>query len=238
MKNIPWYIAAAAMIVLAFVLIRQCKGDTADIGYIKDSTQYWKNKYGQAVSSLKQKEQDFNVAQKGYLDSIAKLHNTQANRIKEAIELRLRGQATIKTGPAAVTYKPQESQVSESGDLIYECPEVASMSQVFTSPYYVANVTLRSGFDSSTLDIQTYDTVMVLTKIVREGNIFNRKRYIQIDARNANPYNIIEGMKVYRLPAPKPKKIGIGPQVGVTLDGSGKIKPFAGIGISYTLIRL
>lgn len=235
MKNLPWYIAAAAVIALVIVLLSQCGGGPAgDIGYIKDSTQHWKNKYGQLVASLKQREQDFAVSEKGYLDSIAKLHNGKARDIKAAIELRLKGKTKI-TAKEPVTIEYDLIDTSASMD----CPpSIKSIGQVFSSPYYVASAVLYTRGDSSTLDLTTYDTLTVVTKQIREGNIFHRRHYIQVDARNANPYNIIEGMKVYRLPAPRPKKFGIGPQLGVTLDGSGQVKPYAGIGVQYSIIRL
>lgn len=228
MKNIPWIITGAALIALVIVLLSNRKGDPAEIGYIPDSTQYWKNRAGQLVASLKQREEDFNVVEKGWKDSVAKLHNTTAARIQAAISLALSGRAEVPAvGPPVIEYKYRDT----SGP----CLDISSMSQLFLSPYYMANAYI--GIDTSLLTLQTYDTLHLVVKEVKEGNIFNRRQYLQLDVRNANPYNLVTGLKMYRVPALKPKRWGIGPQIGVTLDGSGQVKPYAGIGINYSLIR-
>jgi hypothetical protein len=230
MKNPPWYITVAAVIALIFVLLKNCNDPAPEIGYVKDSTQYWRNREGKLIASLKQREIDFAVAQKGWIDSIAKLHNTTAKRIKEIISATVKGQATIKgEGKPTIIYRKDTTGVY---------PEIRSMSQIFLSPYLFANVRLHAMQDSSTLDITTYDTVTTVVKEVREGNVFNRKWYTQVDMKNANPNNVITGISGFRLPEARPKKFGIGIQAGYGFSNSLQPNVYIGIGVSYNLIRL
>jgi hypothetical protein len=229
MKNLPLIIISALAVALIIIFtLRGCDKDTAEIGYIPDSTQYWKNKYGQTVASLKQREADFNVAEKGWKDSIAKIHNTTAKRIEAVIIAYQQGQVSLP--PQG---KPEIIYVKDSSGQF----TIKELTQLFLNPYYFANATISVNGDSSRLDLITYDTLQVLTKQVKEGGLFNPKTYYQIDITNRNPHNLITGIKAYRIPTAKPKKFGIGPQFGFTLDGSGKVKPYMGVGIHYSPIR-
>jgi hypothetical protein len=235
MKTIyRWIVAIIILVVLLFIFLKKCNPG-ADVGYSKDSLQYWKNREGQAIASLKKKEIDFNVVTQGYLDSIASLHDTRAKDIREAVSVAMRGRVTIPgQGKTVIVYEPVEVWRDSSKP----CPpQIKSLSEVFANPYYFVQAHLEASGDSSFVELQTFDTLHLVTKTVKEGGLFNRRNYIQVDVRNSNPYNVVEGLKVYRVPDSKPKKIGIGLQLGYGIGKDLKPTPYAGIGVSYSFIR-
>lgn len=219
--------------VIVLLFVRKCTTTKPDVIATQDSTQYYKNKMGQEVAALKQREQDFyRVKEAGYLDSIAKLYNSKSRLLQEVAVLRQKGTVTI-----SVASPPLIKRDTIPG----ECPTITLVEQVFTNPYYWAEVSIPvNNQDSSKISIQTFDTLSIITKTVNEGGLFNRKTYLQVDAVNSNPFNHITGLEVYRQPLPKQKKIGIGPFIGFGVSGNSLLKPniVVGIGVQYNFIRL
>ncbi|HTE32719.1 MAG TPA: hypothetical protein VK666_20200 [Chryseolinea sp.] len=242
MKNgIIMGVMACSIAVLLFLLIKwNCTKSSPDIVAVVDSVQYYRNKLNQEVAAIKQREQDYYKAPPGYLDSIAKLHNTVTNLLQEVEALRLRGSVKLATGShPEIIYRYKGSPVIDTMPGGHDPGDSAiSVTQTFSNPYYsaVANISLHG--DSSYLWIESYDTLRVVAKLVKEGHLFNRQTYLQVDAVNTNPYNRIQGLSVYRKPLPKPKKIGIGIQVGYGFSNSLTPSIYVGVGISYNILRL
>lgn len=232
-RNIILISVGIAVAIIVLLLIKQCNAPKPDVIAIADSTQYYKNKLGQEVAALKQREEDFyRVTSANFLDSIAKLHNSKASLLKEVAILKQKGSVTITVAtPPIITRDTIQGQ----------CPDLVSVQEQFTNPYYQASVNISlNGQDSSRLTLQTFDTLSIVTKTVKEGGLFNKKTYLQVDAINSNPYNHISNLQVYRQPLPKPKKIGIGPFVGYGVSGNALLKPsiLVGVSVQYNFIRL
>lgn len=231
-KQITILVLLCIIFAACFFLVKQCHTPKPDIIAAVDSVQYWKNKFGQENASIKQREQDYYKATKGYIDSIAKLHNTNAGLIKEILSWQMKGSVVItEPGKPVIKYKRDTVQG--------ECPVIDYAEQHFTDPYYNALVTIPLNNDfASILTLQTFDTLRAVTKIVKEGGLFNRRQYLQVDVVNTNPYSKITGLQVYRQPLPKQKRFGIGLQAGYGFGNDLKPTIFIGAGISYNLIRL
>lgn len=225
-KTLIWVGVVAIAIVLVILFTRGC-GDSTNVTGV-DSTFYWKDKYGNEVASKKGLEVQFGYKEKHLLDSIAEIHNVKPDRIKEYVTVYQEGKATIVTRDRPViTYV-------DSG----KGKEIKNVFQMFENPYYLVEATIDlSGQDSSFALIETVDTLSVVWKEVREGNLFNKKRYLQLDVTNKNPYNHITGLDAYRVPLPKPKKFGIGVQVGYGFSNGIEPRVYVGAGIHYSVIR-
>ena len=226
-KKIRWwlYFIIAVLIIL---LIKECRGhEVKPIGHIPDSVFYWKNKANQTVISLKGAQEDFAIKEKIYLDSIAKIYKTKPKYIKEIVTLTEQAEGSVEpSGSVEKDYQPV---------IIPDCPPIVkNMRQRFTNNYY--DISTQIG-DSSYLHLLAYDTLTVLWKKVKEGNIFNRKFYTQVDAATANPYNKISGLKAFRVADKKPKKFGVGIQAGYGYSNGLQPKVYVGIGITYIIIR-
>lgn len=234
-KTIIWAFVILAVLIGLFFLIRGCDRVQPDVIAAEDSVQFYKNKLGQEVAAIKQREQDYYKAAEGYLDSIAKLHNTKSKLIEEIALLKLRGTVTITTpGKPTIVYKDTGSAY------LITLPPVKYVEQDFSNKWYKAfvHIPVDDSEDSSYMKLETFDELRYVVKEVKEGGLFNRRTYLQVEAINTNPYNRIEGLSVYRKPLPKPKKIGIGIQGGYGFSSSFKAAPYIGVGIQYSIIRL
>ena len=214
------------LIILLAIFFRKCESPTIVTKPV-DSVFYWKDKYGNSVASLKGLQEQFGYKEKKLLDSIAKIHNVKPDRVKEYVTVYQQGQAVITT-----IEKPVITYV-DSG----KGKEIKSVFQMFESPYYLAEATIDLTGDSSRLALQTIDTLSIVWKEVREGNLFKRKRFLQLDVTNKNPYNYIVGVEAYRVPMPKPKKFGVGVQVGYGFSNGLEPRAYVGVGVSYSIIR-
>lgn len=234
---ISYIVSWVAIIIIIILLIRSCSGKSTGIKYAdNDSVFYWKNKYGDAIASLKKKEEEFAKHQLN-ADSLAKVLNTTSNRLKEYVVIYSKTKDSLKVA----RNKPPEIIYDVLVDSVYRnCPPaIKSLKQVFANNYHTADVKIDTkNTDSSYAIIQSVDTLTIAWKRVKEGGLFNKKHFLQIDASNANPNNTIVGLKAYRVPEKKQKKIGIGIQAGYGIDDNFIARPYIGIGISYNFIRL
>lgn len=189
LSNFGWILFGVALIVLLIVLLKDGCGPKPDIVLSNnDSLQSWVNKQGDTIKSLKKKEEDYFVERKGFVDSIAKLYNSKTKYIREVVKITEKGEVQIVN-----TETPIVKYVDSNN-----CPRI--IYQAFENPYYLAEATLDTHGDSSKLLLETTDTLSVVWKQVKEGGLFNRKTFLQLDLSNANPYNHITGAEVYRVP--------------------------------------
>lgn len=239
-KNTPIWIGVgiAVVVLLTLFIVKSCeRGAKPEIAAIRDSVQFYKLDNGKLATALKQKTEDFSVLaarNANLLDSVAKLYKTKVSLLQEVAVLTQHGTVTIMSpsGSAILIYKTDT--LWKQGD----CPPLpASVAMEYRNPWYhvIDQISLRG--DSSKIEIQTFDTLTYVAKAVKEGNLFNRKNYLQVVASNSNPYNAIVGLDVYRIPVPKPKKFGVGVQVGYGFSNALKPALYIGAGVSYNLIR-
>lgn len=221
-------IAILIILILIGVFAKKCDGNKVVVTGPLDSVIYWKDKYNNEVASLKGYEAQFAYEEKKLLDSIAKVHNSKVKYIKEYLTVTEEGKTVIVTKD-----KPVITYV-DSG----KGKEIKNVFQMFENPYYIAEATIDlTGKDSSKLALQTVDTLSVVWKEVKEGNIFHRKTFLQLDVTNKNPYNQITGLQAYRVALPKPKKFGVGIVAGYGFSDGITPRVFIGAGISYNPIR-
>lgn len=222
-----WYKFIQPVIILGlliWVLLCEdaCGHKHPDTGGTADSTRYYKNKLGESVAYIKKKDEDYAKAIWD-LDSLAILFNTKPKHIKEFMQVVSQTRDTIYSTKPPIT--------------IYQGDSVRMLSQMFESPYHIAEVTIDRLGDSSKLLISSVDTIDVLTKQVTEGGFFNRRKYVQFDIKNRNPNTVITQVNAYRQMLPQPKRFGIGIQGGYGFSKGLTPQPYVGVGISYNLIR-
>lgn len=192
---------------------------------LKDTS--WMNNAGDIVSSLIGDPEAFAVYKKDIIDSLAAVYNTKPKKIIEYVVVETKTEAEIKPdGPSAADYFPVDSTK--------DCPPaVKNIRQNFSSPYYSAQVQIG---DSSYMKLQAYDTATIVWKHISKGNIFNRRSAIQLDVSMANPNVKVTVKEAYRI-YEKPKKWGVGIQLGYGFSNTIKPSPYLGIGINYSIIK-
>lgn len=230
--HIAYLVLIAALATIILFLLRGC-GGAADPGgdHQPDSLIYWKNKAGDAVASLKGKEAAFSVKERGLLDSLAKVYAAKPKQVTEYVIIYQEGKTELD--PVDTSKAADYGPVTDP-----DCPPpIKNLRQRFTSPYYTADVQIG---DSSYLTLHSKDTVTVLWERKKEGPIFKRNQYLQINVSTANPGTRVSGLKAYRIADPKPKKWAIGLTAGYGISPMQKPQrpePYIGIGLIRTLIR-
>jgi hypothetical protein len=189
----------------------------------------WINGGGDIVASLQGSEQAFAVEDEKEIDSLVKVYKTKE---KNLIEYIIALEHTNADLLADVNSKEADYYSYDSSQR--NCPpQVKNYRQTFTSPYYIAKAQIG---DSSYLQLQSFDTVTVLWKRVKQGSIFNRKSLIQLDVSVANPDTKVYGLKAFRV-AEKNKRFGIGFQVGYGFQKDMRPAPYIGVGIQYSIFK-
>lgn len=224
-KNAWLVIGAIALVIVIAVIADKCEPQVV-VTKPADSVFYWHDKYNNEVASLKGYQEQFGYRESLLLDSIAKVHRSKVKYIKEVVVITQQGETQIVS-----TEKPVIRYVDSAKT------KIKSLSEIFFNPWYVATATIDITGESSRLELQSTDTISVVWKQVKEGNIFHRKNFLQLDVTNKNPYNHIIALEAYRVPAPKPKKFGIGIQVGYGFSTGLQPSAYIGVGASYNIIR-
>jgi hypothetical protein len=195
------------IIIILFLFFRQ-KGcskpvDNTDRG-TADSTFYWKNAYAQTVASQKATAEQFSAVNdniKHLLDSVARVYDTKTSRIQEMLVAVTRGVSNLVPSPGT---REIDTFFTSPG-----CPQgIRNMRQTFTNPYYTAKVQIG---DSSYHRLESIDTMTVLWKTVKEGNLFNRKELLQLDIHFADTSRKVTGLTSFRRVV-NPKQFSFGPE--------------------------
>lgn len=205
------YLIIAGLTIALFFCFRGCHKTQGDgVKYVSnDSLQKWVNALGDTVTALKTTRKELARKNQGF-DSLATLYRTKPKFIKEITTVYLEGKEVIvPSGPPVVIR-----------DTIEGIPEVVSMSQAFENNYHIAEVTIHREKDSSKLLLSSLDTIDIVGKEVKEGNIFNRKTFYQIDVKNRNPYVQVVGVTAYRAPVPK-QYFELNGKAGYSTKGNG-----------------
>jgi len=193
-------------------------------------TLHWKNRAGDSVTSIRGNPDLFAAPPRRLIDSLAYVYGVKEKFLLEYIISLQQSRVDIEPvqGSRATDYYPVDSGTN--------CPPaVKNMRQDFANPYY--QVQAQVG-DSSYLHLLAFDTLTAVWKKVKQGSIFNRRTLLQLDLSSANPYTRITGITAYRAPAAKPKRFGIGLQLGYGFQTGLTPKPYIGAGLSYNIIRL
>lgn len=191
------------------------------------------NSAGDIVSSINADPSYFAQHDKEIIDSLAKVYDTKPKKIIEYVVIHEQGESDIpQRGNTSADYMP----IIVKADT---CPPaIKSLTADFVNPWDSLHIKIAApgSGDSSYAHKSSRDTLTMVGKWVNEGSIFNRRKNLQFDFSNANPDNKIFIDRIYR-PTEKPKKWGIGGQIGYGFSNSMKAFPYAGIGISYNPIR-
>lgn len=245
--NWPAVILAFIVTVIAIAYVDSCnkRGNEAK-QYAQmakdkdDSTRMYKNKFGQAIFTRKEVEGTLqNMAllySKDSLDHLAARFNTKINKI----------QSFEKVSSKTVTDVPLDSQkavyyTTPSTDYTDKpCPKVKYMMGTFHSKFVTSTVRLG---DSAYNRIQVVDSLELLTKREREGNLFHRRWFTSMNILGQNPDATYKIDASFRVADSKPVKWVIVGYGGIGYDptkftGLKHLGLQFGIGVGRILFRI
>ena len=109
-----------------------------------------------------------------------------------------------------------------------------SVSQIADSVRYQDKwLTLKGSIQTKEFEYTVRDSLTFVAYNKRTG-LFTKQLFL--NAFSQNPHTQINGLTAIKIDVPKPKKFGFGVFAGYTWDGNA-LKPTAGIGINYNIIR-
>jgi len=229
MTKTNWILVAIILALILFIVLMKCTVSKDVLPASKtDTLTRWEVKDSLFVSSLlTKKDQEYSNLDKHLRDSIAGIYRVTTKQIKELLQANLKAESEV---PAIDTVF-----IETAPSPVKNCPPVVkSMTQRYKNKWYDATATTG---EKAKLLLKVYDTITVIQHEVTTGNIFNRQHYQQLDISLKNPVNIISGVKSFRVASAKPKRFGIGLQLGYGWQNGLKPSPFIGAGISYNFIR-
>lgn len=129
-------------------------------------------------------------------------------------------------------------------DTVFVYPEYSSLinkGQKTDSTYWVI-AKVRSNKDSTNLDIKIENayTVVIGTEKARGFKSLFKPKIPFVEITNENPFTSTKSIRAYQVKVPKPKRLGIGINIGygIILDKKPIFRPYIGIGIQYNIIKL
>jgi hypothetical protein len=222
-------ITAVAIIVAIVALIHACNKKPVIVTPVGPEIRAV-NKGGDSMTSLKGFAEQFAYREKFVADSVARVYGARIKDLQEYVIANTQTNSNVT--PVDTSREYEYLPIPPNRD----CPpQIKSIREKFTSPYYDADVRVGAG---SYMYLTAFDTITVVWKKVKEGSLFNRKHYLQLDVSTANPDTRVYGLKAYKVPERRTKSFGVGLQVGYGFSSGLSPKPYVGIGISYNLIRL
>ena len=199
------------------------------ITVLNDSIVKYKNKEGELVAKISsfetQEVEDFLSLQ---------------TKDKEIIELQeeVEKQKKVLKEKGSVTKFQTETSIStESVSTNIGTTEKPKYFSQFNLDGWVVGEATADEFETKlSLRIKNEYNVVVGTEPTGFLGLGKGKAFSEVT--NKNPYADVTSLRTYQVSLPKPKKISLGPQVGVKLDLTGVISPYVGFGATYSLIRL
>lgn len=92
------------------------------------------------------------------------------------------------------------------------------------------NINFDSDSSKTTVNIQVENEYTV--------SLVKKKKKYEAIVKNYNPYSSVSEISAVSLQGlPKPKKFGLGVQLGYGINSSFRVQPYIGIGVSYNVIR-
>lgn len=227
-KYLPYLLIAGLCVALFFSMKGCVKKEVRERLIIQaaeqmpDSGRLWRDRYEREHRTAMALSGDykFTLATNGrLLDSISRMLNVRKKRIQTIVQLttQLEGQAKIAVqnqrsqglNHIAFDFADNWMQLHGEGDI-----EIDSMREL-------------------TLDYFLRDSLLFTTMRKRVGLFGKMSTYV--DVMSSNPKMHIGGISTIEI-RDRPKRFGIGLQIGSTYNGTSWY-PYAGLGISYNLIR-
>lgn len=241
MKQYIWPIITVGLLIALIFSVKSCskaKGEKAEAitlaESIFDSLVHLKNKDSINVATISAITTESSKTFTGL--------QTKDSEIRKLQEVVKDYQKKLKAG-SSVTNAVIETAVNNTQPtVIVKADTVRKDSLVYVYPVYTSTLTNKWIDYSSRAN---KDTSVFNLKVTNEFSavVGYHKRRPFVDLLTENPYTTVKELRTYQVKVPKPKKFGIGPQVGVMFlpefNPNLRIQTsvYVGVGISYNPIR-
>lgn len=250
-------ISIIIIIVLILLNLKSCQNKkqvqidyTNTINALSDTLNSYKTKDGTQVSKIQliQTEKLNDFLKINSKDSIIQQLQKEVQKNKKKIGKT--GSVIIIGNTTNVDYSDSTSismrDTVTKNDTVYLYPEYSSLiklgKRLNTNSDYWVSGKIKSNKDSTNLDILISNNYTVVIGQERKKGFKNlfKPKIPFVEITNENPFTETKTLRAYQVKYPKPKRLGIGFQVGygLILDKKPIFKPYIGIGLNYNIIQI
>ena len=243
------------IVILILLNLKSCQNTkntindySQTINALSDTVTSYRTKDGMQVAKIQLIETE-------KLQQFLEIQSKDAEIIKLQEEVKKNKKRIGNSGSVTVVTNTTEIQSSDTtyitskdtiirNDTVFIYPEYSSLIRKGirkdSSYWVIANI--KANKDSTSIGISLSNSYTVLIgNEKRKGfkNLFKPKVSF-VEVTNENPYTETKTIRAYKVKAPKPKRLGIGVNIGygLILDSKPIFKPYIGIGIQYNIIEI
>ncbi len=245
----------ALVIIIIILLQRGCEKDAkiasqaVFINAMTDTLTTYTNKDGQQVAKIAMLEtervKDFLV-----MDiKDAEIKKLQDEVKKNKSRLGPGGAVVVVSGTTEVTGGDTSTTTMRDtvrrNDTVWLYPEYSGLIKLGwrTDSTWWVNGDVKANRDSTTIGIKVDNayTVVIGREKAKGFKALFKPKIPFVEITNENPFTTTSTMRAYRVKAPKPKRFGIGINVGygLTFDKNYQpiFRPYIGVGLNYNIIE-
>jgi len=244
------------IVILILLNIRSCK-NTQDtkrdyvntINALQDTMTTYYNKDGMQVAKISLIETEKASMFLDIKSKDAVIIKLQEEVKKNKNRIGKSGSVTVITNTTELNTVDTTSYITSKdtiirNDTVFIYPEYSSFIRkglrIDSSYWITANVKANRDSTSFELGIQnSYTVVLGMEKAKSFKGLFKPKIAFA-EVTNENPYTSTKTLRSYQVKVPRPKRLGIGVNVGygIILDKKPIFRPYIGIGLQYNIIEI
>ena len=222
------FLLACLLGCVVFMLI-DCSNDIQNEAHLKSwksvaitnatEVKLWKNQEGLSRARAGVAEADRDILEQAYGEQFRAMRkelDIKSKQLQSATFIKTQTSGSIKT-------------ITRDSLIYLDTTQVKAKVFQFRDRWATINGIFSR--DSLSLNYSFVDSLTIATSWRRKHLFANRE--LQIDALSSNPYSSITGLSSLTVRDPKKSRVGIGPFVGIGLNG----KPVIGIGVQYSLLK-
>lgn len=250
-------VSITIIVILVLLNLKSCKNtqDTkkdyvSTINALQDTMTTYRTKDGVQVARISLIETERAIQFLEIKSKDAVIVKLQEEVKKNEKRLGKSGSVTVITNTTEVktvdtTYITFKDTIVRN-DTVFVYPEYSSFIKkglrIDSSYWVLASVKANKDSTSFEIGIQNSYTIVLGREKVKGFKALFKPKVAFAEVTNENPYTSTKTLRSYRVQTPKPKRFGIGVNIGygLTFDKNYTpiLRPYIGIGINYNIIEL
>lgn len=243
------------IVILILLNLKSCQNTkntindySQTINALSDTVTSYRTKDGMQVAKIQLIETE-------KLQQFLEIQSKDAEIIKLQEEVKKNKKRIGNSGSVTIVTNTTEVQSSDTtyitskdtiirNDTVFIYPEYSSLIKkgLRKDSTYWATINVKSNKDSTSVGVSLNNSYVVVIGNERKKGFKNlfKPKIPFVEVTNENPYTSTKTIRAYQVKAHKPKRLGIGVNIGygLILDSKPIFKPYIGIGIQYNIIEI
>jgi hypothetical protein len=247
-------VSITIIVILVLLNLKSCKNTqniekdyVSTINALQDTMTTYYNKDGMQVAKISAIETEKASMFLDIKSKDAVIIKLQEEVKKNKNRIGKSGSVTVITNTTEINTVDTTYVISKDtivrNDTVFIYPEYSSFIRkglrVDSSYWITANVKANRDSTSFELGIQNSYTVVLGREKAKSFKGLFKPKIAFAEVTNENPYTATKTIRSYQVKVPRPKRLGIGINVGygIILDKKPVFRPYIGIGINYNIIE-